>query len=337
MPKHHAPRRGSLAYLPRARASRSVARVRYWPEVKEGPVLLGFAGYKAGMTYVVMVDDEPGSVNFGKEVVQPVTIIDTPPMYIAAVRAYARDECGLRTLTEVWASPIPKDFDRVITPPKNYGVENVEEGLKRIEAALNEVTEFRVLAATQPRLASVPKKKPDLMEIKVGGGTIKEQFEYVRKILGKTISVEEVFKEGQYVDVIAITKGKGFQGPVKRWGVKTLQHKTRKTERGVGTLGAIGMKRVIYAVPRPGQMGYHQRTEYNKRILKIGKDGKEVTPKGGFLHYGIVKGNYVLLSGSVPGPAKRLIRLRYPARPPKRVSETPPQITFISLESQQGV
>jgi large subunit ribosomal protein L3 len=82
-------------------------------------------------------------------------------------------------------------------------------------------------------------------------------------------------------------------------------------------------------------MGYFQRTEYNKRILKIGVDGSDVTPKGGFLRYGPVKGTYILLEGSVPGPAKRLVRLRYPARPPKEVSETPPKITNISLESQQ--
>ncbi|MEM1585887.1 MAG: 50S ribosomal protein L3 [Candidatus Bathyarchaeia archaeon] len=337
MPKHHAPRRGSLAYLPRARASRSIGRIRYWPEVKEGPTLLGFAGYKSGMTYAIIVEDEPGSINFGKEVIKPITVIDAPPIYIAAIRAYTRDEHGLKTLTEVWTSPLPKEMERTIIPPKDYGKEKMEEGLKRIEEALDQVVEFRVLAATQPKLSSVPKKKPDLMEIKVGGGTIKEQFEYAKKILGKTVSVEEVFKEGQYVDVIAITKGKGIQGPIKRWGVRTLQHKSRKTERGVGTLGAIGMKRVIYTVPRAGQMGYHQRTEYNKRIIKIGRDGKEVTPKGGFLHYGVIKGTYILLSGSVLGPAKRVIRLRYPARPPKRVSETPPQVTFISLESQQGV
>lgn len=337
MPKHHNPRRGSLAYLPRARASRPIGRIRYWPEVEEGPVLLGFAGYKAGMTYAIIVDDEPGSVNFGKEVVQPVTVIDAPPLYIAAARAYARDEYGLKTLTEVWAFPLPKDVERVITPPKEYDEGKVEEGLKRIENLLGEVVEFRVLAATQPRLASVPKKKPDLLEIRVGGGTIREQFEYVKKILGKTVSAEDTFKEGQYVDVVAITKGKGIQGPVKRWGVRTLQHKSRKTERGVGTLGPIGKKRVTYSVPRAGQMGYHQRTEYNKRIIKIGKDGKEITPKGGFLRYGIVKGTYMLLIGSIPGPAKRLIRLRYPARPPKKTPERPPQIALISLESQQGV
>jgi len=335
--KINAPKRGSLAYLPRGRASRSVGRIRYWPEIKGGPTLLGFAGYKAGMTYAIVIDDEPGSINFGKEIVQPVTVIDAPPLYIAAIRAYTKDEKGLMTLTEVWASSLPKDIERAITVPKEASEEKVEEGLKRIEGSLDKISEFRVLAATQPRLTSVPKKKPDLMEIKIGGGTVKEQFEYAKKILGRAVSAEEVFKEGQFVDVIAISKGKGFQGPVKRWGVRILQHKSRKTKRGVGTLGAWGLKRVIYTVPRAGQMGYHQRTEYNKRIIKIGKDGREVTPRGGFLHYGIVRGTYILLSGSVPGPAKRLIRLRYPARPPKKIRETPPQITFISLESHQGV
>ncbi len=185
-------------------------------------------------------------------------------------------------------------------------------------------------------MTSVPKKKPDLVEIRIGGGTIQEQFEYVKKILGKTISVNEVFKEGQLVDVIGVTKGKGFQGPVKRWGVKILSHKSRKTKRGVAALGPWKPARVLYTVPRAGQMGYHQRTEHNKRILKIGSNGSEVTVKGGFLRYGLIRGPYILLSGSVPGPAKRLIQLRYPARPSKRVPETPPKITYISLESPQG-
>jgi large subunit ribosomal protein L3 len=83
-------------------------------------------------------------------------------------------------------------------------------------------------------------------------------------------------------------------------------------------------------------MGYHQRIEFNKRILKIGKDGKEVTVKGGFIRYGNVKGPYMIIEGSVAGTEKRTIRLRYPARPPKQVPETPPQITHISLESPQG-
>jgi len=332
--KKHAPKRGSLAYLPRGRASRPIGRIRFWPEVKEGPVLLGFAGYKAGMTYVFVVEDKQRSPNYGKEIAYPVTVIDAPPMIICAVKAYTKDENGLKTFTECWASSLPKDFERVKGVPKEA---KPDEKLKKIEENLGKIVEFRVLAATQPRLTGIPKKKPDIMEIKVGGGKIEEQFMYVKKLLGKTVTVEDVFKEGQFVDAISVSKGKGWQGPVKRWGVRILQHKANKTKRGIATLGPWGPARVLYTVPRAGQMGYHQRTEFNKRILKIGKDGKEVTPEGGFLRYGPVRSMYIMMGGSVPGPAKRLIRLRYPARPPKNVSENPPQITYTSLKSPQGV
>jgi len=331
--KKHAPKRGSLAYLPRGRAARPIGRIRFWPEVKEGPVLLGFAGYKAGMTHILVVEDKPRSPNYGREVAYPVTVIDTPPMTICAVRAYTKDEYGMKTLTEAWAESLPKDFERLKSVPKKT---KTEEALQKIQNSLEEVVEFRVIAATQPRLAGVPKKKPDIMEIKIGGGTIEEQFEYVKKILGKTVQVNEVFKEGQYVDAISVSKGKGWQGVVKRWGVRILSNKSNKTKRGIATLGPWGPARVLYTVPRSGQMGYHQRTEFNKRILKIGKDGTEITPKGGFLRYGPVKSTYLLIKGSVPGPAKRLIRFRYPARPPKGISESPPEITYMSLESPQG-
>ena len=331
--KKHAPKRGSLAYLPRGRAAREVGRIRFWPEVEEGPTVLGFMGYKAGMTHVFLVEGRPGSPDFGKEIIHPATVVDAPPVLVCAIRAYVRNEYGLQTFTEAWMKGPPKDLNRVLTLPENS---DPSQGLKKIEESLNKIAEFRLLTATQPRLAGVPKKKPDIMEIKINGGSISEQFEYAKDLLGKTISVAEVFKEGQMVDVISVTKGKGWQGPVKRWGVKILSHKSRKTKRGVAALGPWKPPRVLYSVPRAGQMGYFQRTEYNKRILKIGTDGSEVSPKGGFLQYGPVRGTYILLDGSLPGPAKRLIRLRYPARPPKKVPEAPPKITHISLESPQG-
>lgn len=84
-----------------------------------------------------------------------------------------------------------------------------------------------------------------------------------------------------------------------------------------------------------GQTGYHQRTEFNKRILKIGSDGEEVTPEGGFINYGLVRGDYVLIKGSVPGPSKRLIRLRDPIRA-KKADLGEPNILHISRESKQG-
>jgi len=330
--KVNAPRRGSLAYLPRGRAKSQTARIRFWPHVEAGPTLLGFMGYKAGMTHVFMVEDRAGSPNFGKEVMYPATVIDAPPLTICAVRAYTQTPYGLKTLTEAWMKEPPKDINRLTTQPKNPDPQN---GFKKMEENLDKITEFRLLAATQPKLAGVPKKTPELIEIKVDGAQIKEQFEYVKSQLGKNLSVTNIFKEGQYIDIVAVSKGKGFQGPVKRLGVKIRDRKSRKTQRGIATLGPWSPSRVLYTIARAGQMGYHQRTEYNKRILKIGTNGADVTPKGGFIRYGPVKGAYVIVSGSIPGPTKRQIRLRYPTRPPRRLPETP-KIISVSLESPQG-
>ncbi|MGA3191257.1 MAG: 50S ribosomal protein L3 [Candidatus Bathyarchaeia archaeon] len=332
--KTHAPRHGSLAYLPRKRAEHLLARVRFWPRVEsETPRLLGFTGYKAGMTHVFTIEDRKRSPDFGKEVILPATILETPPIIVCGVKVYAKDVNGLRTLSEAWAKDLPDDLRRVFTVAEDF---KTEEALKKIEENLSRVVRVRVISVTQPRQASLPKKKPDMAEIEIGGGTVQQQFEYAKSLLGKTATPAEIFKEGQYVDIASVSTGKGFQGPVKRWGVTILQAKGRKTKRGVATLGPWNPHHVMYSVPRAGQMGFHQRTEYNKRIIKIGKDGKEITPKGGFLRYGIVKGSYVLLAGSIAGTEKRPIRIRYPARPPRGIPEEPPQITQISLESPQG-
>jgi len=331
--KKSAPKHGSLAYLPRGRAKRTVGRIRFWPNVEEGPTLLGFMGYKAGMTHITMIEDIPGSLHTGKETAHPATILDVPPLIIFAIRAYTKDRYGLQTFSEAWMKSPPKDFDRTFVLPEEF---KTEEKMKKIEEKIEEIAEIRLLTATQPRLAAVPKKKPDISEIKVDGGSIQEQLEYAKSLLGKTVSISDVFKEGHYMDAIAITKGKGFQGPVKRWGINILPRKSRKTKRGVAAIGPWKPARVLYTVPRAGQMGYHQRTEYNKRILKIGVDGKDVTPKGGFVKYGEVKGTYIIIDGSLPGPAKRLVRLRYPVRPPTKSPDSPPSITYISLESKQN-
>ncbi len=332
--KTHAPKRGSLAYLPRGRASSPIGRVRRWPKYAESTTMLGAAGYKAGMTHVLLVEDKPNSPYFGQERVFAATVIETPPLVVFGIRAYSLTPYGLKTLTEVWAPELSNDLRKDFTLPQDY---NYEKNLNYLEEQKEKISEIRALVHTQPRMTGVPKKKPDIVEIKIGGGSIEEQINYAKQILGKQIRINEIFKEGQYVDVIGITKGKGFQGAIKRWGVRRLQHKSRKTKRGVGAIGPWRPARVSYTVPRPGQMGYHQRTEYNKRILKIGEKGEEVTPKGGFIRYGLVRGDYILLQGTVPGPSKRLITLRYPIRPPINIPEKTPQISYISIESKQGV
>jgi large subunit ribosomal protein L3 len=331
--KKSAPKRGSLAYLPRGRAARETGRIRYWPHVTEGPKLLGFMGYKAGMTHLFYVDDRPRSPNFGKEINESVTVVETPPILVCGIRAYRRTYNGLKSFAEAWMADPPKDLERVLTLPEKF---DTEAGLKEIAEKLDQVVEFRLLTITQPKFANIAKKKPELMEVKADGGSIEDIFEYVKGLLGKTVPIDAVFKEGQFIDTIAVTKGKGFQGPVKRWGIKILPRKSRKTKRGVACIGPWKPPRVLYTVPRAGQMGYHQRTEFNKRIMKIGAVGSDITPEGGFVRYGVVKGPYVILQGSVPGPKKRLIRLRVPARQPTNVSAEPPKIVGVSLNSQQG-
>lgn len=330
--KKKAPRRGSLAYLPRGRARALVARVRTWPEVEGRPMLLGFTGYKAGMTHVYMVDNNRRSPTYGKEIVCPTTVIETPPMIVCAIRTYVETSDGLQTFTEAWMGNPSADLKRVLTLPEKF---DEKTALNKIEQNLNRIKEFRVILCTQPRLAGVSTKEPEVMEVKIGGGTVPQQFEYVKSLIGNLVKISDAFKEGQFVDVLSITKGKGIAGPVKRWGVHILSHKSRKTKRGIGTLGPWHPAHVMYTVPRAGQMGLAQRTEYSKQVLKIGSKDTGVTPKGGFIRYGVVNGDFIMLSGSVPGPAKRVIKLR-PSVRMEKIPEAPPQILHISVESQQG-
>jgi len=327
----HRPRRGSLAFSPRKRAKSETPRISSWPTSEE-PKLLGFAGYKAGMTHVMMIDDMPHSPTAGMVVSVPVTIIETPPLRVVAVRGYEETTYGLKAAGEVWAPELDDDLKRVIRIPSSGGREvSVLE-----EKPLSEV---RLIVATQPSLVSgVPKKKPELMEMGVGGTDVSSKLEYAASVLGSSISIADVFSEGELVDTIAVTKGKGTQGPVKRWGVQMQKSKHSRTGklRHIGTLGPWHPHYVRWTVPQLGQTGYHQRTEYNKRIIKIGENGEEITPEGGIPHYGVVRNSYVLLQGSVPGPRKRLVRMRAPIRP-RKIPEGALSISYISTQSKQGV
>jgi len=328
--KVHAPRRGSLAYLPRSRASRWIGRVRYWPTGIKEMKPLAFIGYKAGMTTAVGVDNREGSLTFGKEISFPITIVETPPMVAVALRAYVKTPKGLQTLAEAWLEKPSKDLMRLLSLPESI---DHKAKLTKIESSLGNVSEIRLLLASQPRIARLGRKTPELLEVRLGGAAQKEQFEYARNQLGKEVKVSDAFKEGDWLDVIGITKGKGIQGPVKRWGIRKKFHKARKTVRAVGSIGGWHPHYVLYSVPRAGQMGFHQRTEYNKQVVKIGQEGKDVTPKGGFIRYGEIKAEYVMLSGTVPGPARRAITLRCGAR---GTGAAPPKFDHLSLDSIQG-
>jgi len=331
--KWSAPRRGSLAFSPRSRAASWIARVKSWPEYDGDPRLLAFAGYKAGMVQVVALDNKKGSLTFGKEVVVPATVVETPPMLVCGLRAYEETAEGLKALIEAWMENPPKELRRLLTLPDKF---DMDSKIREVESKLDRISDIRLLLMTQPRLAKRERKKPELLEVRVGGGSsIRDRFEYAKGLLGKEVKASEVFQEGQWIDVLAVSKGKGFQGPVKRWGVARLHHKSRKKVRGVGSLGPWTPSFVMRTVPRAGQMGFHRRTEYNKQILIIGDNGGDITPKGGFVNYGEVDGGYLVLKGSIPGPKKRLITLRYAVRPP---GPTQPlyKVEEVNLESQQG-
>jgi len=332
MPRVRSPKRGSRSFSPRKRAKSIAGRIDFWPEVDEGPQLLGFAGYKAGMTHLFLIEDRERVPDYGKEVKNAVTVIDAPPMVVCAIRAYKRTSDGLKPLTEAWMENPPADVRRRAKPLIETAP---DEGLERIASDLERVAELRVVAATQPRSTSVPKKRPDIMEIKIGGGTKEEQLDYAKGLLGKAVGISDIFKSGESIDVIGVTKGKGFQGPVKRWGIRILQPKSRKTKRGVASIGPWHPARVMPGVPRAGQMGFHHRTEYNKRILLLGSDGERVTPKGGFNRYGVVSGDYLVVKGSVMGPAKRLIKMRRAVRR-SRYPEEAPRLTYVHTEYLRG-
>lgn len=329
MPDIHRPKKGSRGYSPRKRAKAETPHIKSWPNGGEKPKIQGFLGYKAGMTHTFVVDYRPTSTTSGKEVMMPVSVVETPPIKIAAVRAYKKTYNGLQTIGELWAEKLDSEITKKISVSKKDKKKNWD--------FTKEADEIRVIVYTQPKLVTgIPKKVPEIREFRISGGNIEEQIKYVKEILGKEVKINDTLREGDMIDTIAVTKGKGFQGHVKRWGVKLLSHKNSKHRRMIGTQGSWHPNWVQATVPNAGQMGYHQRTEYNKRVLKIGENGEEITPSGGFPNYGIVKNSYILLHGSIPGPTKRLISMRDAIRYQRGVKVEKAEITYISTTSKQG-
>lgn len=309
MVKEGNPRRGSLQFYPRKRAKRIYPAIKTYPKSEKARIL-GFAGYKAGMLHAIIIDNKKNSPTFGQEISVPITVLDCPPLKVLGIRVYESTTKGFRALSEAWTKELPKDLSRKLKiNPKEYNLENIEKMIEKI-------SKVRIIVATQPKLSGIGKKKPEVFEIEVGGTNIKEKIDFAKSLLGKEIRIEDFVKDGELVDVISITKGKGYAGPVKRFGIKIQNRKAHKKRRHVGTLGPETPSRVRWTVPMAGQMGFMRRTEINKRVLKVGK-GEEITPKGGFKRYGKVKTSYLIVEGSVPGEKKRLVFIRAPIRPGK--------------------
>ena len=315
MTRLHKPVAGSRGYWPKKRAPRIYSSITSYPQVKG---FIAFAAYKTGMTQVSFIDNHKGSPTQGKEVFLPATVLAVPNLVVAGIKAYRKTITGsLQDMGTVWAENLSKDLSRKITPSKKRKVQEFDKG----------DFQFRLIVHTKPREA-IGKKTPEIFEVPVQG-----DWAFVKERLGKEIKASEVFKEGEFIDVRAVTKGKGYQGPVKRFGVKIRIRKATKKRRHIGSLGPRHPARVMpNTVAEAGQLGFQNRTEYNKQILKIGDKG--LTPKGGWVNVGELKGDYIILKGSVPGPRKRLIMLRKGIRTHAKHEEKV-DIKEIVLNSQQ--
>ena len=287
--------------------------MRTWPQlVTEKSSLLGFAGFKAGGIHILTVDDREKTPNFGKQLLNAATVIATPPIKIIGIRGYTRDLYGQHAIFDVYAKDLPKELSR------KFDAKSTDDGISKAESLLESASDVMAIVAISPNSIGLGQKVPFVFEVAVSGKDPRSQYDYVKSLLGREIRNTDVFQIGQNIDVFGITRGKGIEGPITRFGVKRKQHKSRKSVRAVGTLGPISPAVVMYTVARQGQRGFHQRTEYNKRILIISNTDKDaqnsINPPGGFKHFGLVKGDYIVVKGSVPGVPKRLVKMRQPIR-----------------------
>lgn len=314
-----------MQYWPRKRAASQTARVRTWAITKEAKPL-GFAGYKAGMTHVVIADNRANSMTKGEEIPFPVTVIECPPLKIAAVNFYAASYGGIKLANVILAPSLDKNVRRLFPIPKTYS--------KTLDSAkVEHLADIRLLAITQPHLIGL-KKTPEAVELAIGGAKVEDKLNYAKGVLGKDVNINDVFAEGNQLDIHSVTTGRGTVGPVARFGVDIRSHKSQKTIRGPGNVGPWRGNR-SWQVSHSGQHGYHLRTEINKWLLKIGTNPADMVMKGGFKHYGVLRSNYILVKGSIGGPVKRLITFTQPVRPNHRVPKQAPAITYTSLASKQ--
>jgi len=348
MASKHKPRSGSLAFYPKKRAKREIPSFKSVKNQGDGVKPQNFLGYKVGMTHVTGKNAHKKSRTFGQEIVVPVTILETPALKVFGIRAYEKIVGGFNPIGDVYNDKFSKhllkrikNFKKKTSKRKTDSKKDLKKTAEKktdknkktvadLEKELGNIYEIRLLVHTQPDLTTMGKKKPEVSEIFLNG-TVEEQLKYAKEKLGKELSIKDVFTEKEFADVKGVTIGKGFTGPVKRAGIKTHRPKA-KTTRTVGSIGPWHPATVMWTVARPGQLGYQTRTEYNKRILKIGDNPEDINRKGGFLQYGIVRNQFIMVRGSVPGPKKRLIGLRHNIRKADVNREMLNEIEFIATK-----
>jgi len=314
---------GSLQYWPRRRASRRLPRIRSSGSVKETS-LSNLLTYKVGMTTVSVLDDS-NSPSKGQEVSRACTVLELPVMEVYGIRFYVKDE----------ATHYKKSHTDVLSKAaaQKLGIKSVKNDESKLAALEKnpDLIDVALLIVANPKTTGTDTNHYERFEAKVTGKDIKEKLAFATSKLGKELHANEVFKNGEFVDVVSISKGKGWQGPIKRFGVSRMFHKATGKIRHVGTLGAFTPGKVMYTVPMAGQMGFNYRTEHNKRIIKLAtkEEAQSINPKAGFKNYGNVKNDYLIIDGSVPGPVKRIVRVKKSVENMNASGIKEPKINFI--------
>ena len=105
----------------------------------------------------------------------------------------------------------------------------------------------------------------------------------------------DIFEQGECVDVTGITKGHGYSGVIKRWGLHRLRmtHGTGPVHRQPGSKGVIDPARIFKNKKMPGQYGHEQVTMLNLDVVKID-----------------VEKNIIAVKGAVPGPRGGIVFIR---------------------------
>lgn len=366
--KYEQPRNGSLGFLPRKRTKHHRGRVRTFPRDNTAvkPHFTAFMGFKAGMTHISRVVERKGTKLHAKQVTEPVTIIETPPMTVVGVVGYIETPRGLRALTTVWAQHLSKEVQRRfyknwMTAKKKCFSKYVklftEKGNNNVEARFNRIKKYckviRVIAHTQMHKLNLRQKKAHVLEIQVNGGkNVEEKLNFAKGFLEKEIEVTQLFQQNEMIDILGVTKGKGFSGVTKRWHTKILPRKSHRGIRKIGCVGAWHPERIRFTIPRAGQLGYHHRTEINKKVYRVGEPAskvknnastendlteKNITPLGGFPHYGVVNNHYIMIKGCCVGTKKRPLTLRKSLiNPTTGVAMEKITLSFIDTSSKMG-
>jgi len=136
--------------------------------------------------------------------------------------------------------------------------------------------------------------------------------------LGQTIGVD-IFEAGEIVDVTGTSKGKGFQGVIKRHNQSTgpMGHGSQY-HRGVGSLGTMLPMHVLKGKKMPGQMGNVQRTVQNLEIVSVDTEN-----------------SVILVKGNVPGPKKSLVMIHTAVKKPNAKNEATDLVSYIEPAAEE--